>query len=196
MDNEYELAERDLFKEGLSSYIDVKIAVKAFEDLVGESCKRVMINYLENAKRVFNMPDLVESSISLWADDNRLSRVNIYAALSPPDTWGIRWGIKWSDKNPKQIEAMTCISVRLSADWKKNNLFRTLTNLSGKVSDKSINLDTTGWEHEVHIQKTLSPEYTIEVFEESLDEVISSFLDMLEEAGGLQTAILGKQQTN
>ncbi len=196
MDNEYELAEMELFKEGLSSYIDVKNAVKAFEDLVGESCKRIMIKYLEKAKMVFNMPDLVETSISLWADDNRLSRVNVYAFLSPPETWGVRWGIKWSDKNPKQIEAMTCISVRLSAYGKKNNLFRTLTNLNCKVSDKSINLDTTGWEHEVHIQKTLSPEDTIETFEESLDEIIRFFLDMLEEAGGLQTAISGKQKTN
>lgn len=196
MDGDYKAAQTELLKEGMATYIEVKQAVQLFEELVGESCKKLMMQHKDKASRLFDREQLTDTDIGINAIDGRLSRVNVGASLGHPETWGVRWGIRWLGDNNQGLKAFACISVRVSATYKREHLHKALVDASNVLSDDSIKIGTTPeWEYEVWVQKPLITPDVFDSVEDALDKVLVAFLDLLEKAGGLRAAILGKTET-
>jgi len=180
----------ELFTEGLKSYPDAKEAIRAFENLMGEIAKRVMVEHLAELRQATEQPAALQEPNIIRLLDPTPSRVSVGAWVNAPETWGIYWGVKWS--SPSALEPAVphvCMAVRVSAGYKKDKLFRALR--SGSTNQEVQVESVSGWPYEVHMSKRLPEEVTPDQLEEALDVVVSAFLELVNKAGGMKAAISG-----
>lgn len=190
----------ELFAEGLKSYPAAREAIRAFEELVSELARQVMIRHLDELGRVTGQSSITEHDIIVQKDAVPPPSVGVGAQYNAPDTWGIRWGIKWVPPQPSnsaQLEAF--VSVRVGSLKVQDNIFKNLS-LTGVNEDKGVHIEKVdgrmcGWGCEVQVCIPITPNVSLEEAEELIDRVVSSFLDMASRAGGI-SALLNNPATS
>jgi hypothetical protein len=180
----------ELFREGLKTYLDVKQAVKAFEDLIEEIAKRVVSAHLDELKPIIV---LREQGIFNGVFDPEPSRVAV-GALVVAQGAGIRCGIRWGpSEGGKPGGSMACVSVRPHAPRARatqNNLYRALALHHQDSTGVRVEIAPPG-QWEVHVAVPLQSDITPDQLEEGLDTAFTTFLNLATKAGGLQAAIDG-----
>jgi hypothetical protein len=174
----------ELFREGLKSYLDVKQAVKAFEDLIGEIAKKVVSVHLGE---LTSMSALREQLIYTAVFDPEPSRVAVGALVVAQDA-GIRCGIRWDPpERHKSGQLMACVSTATRA--RRDNLHRALVKHHQDTTVRVEIAPPSLWE--VHVAVPLQSDVTPEQLEEGLEMAFTTFLNLTTKAGGLQVAIDG-----
>ncbi len=174
----------------VGNYAKVKRAIETFEAQLREIAKRVMLRHLEGMRVATGKADLGEPDIKLAALDPVTCPVGVGLTVDAPPARGIIWGVKWNYPEAQEPFAPCAfIAVRDVARGRQEKLFHVLVAASGAQVVRIKRL--TGRYHEVHVvQPTALPgTASAEQVEEALDAVISAFLDLTRQAGGLKVAM-------
>lgn len=186
-----------LLMEGLKGYLYAKRAIQAFENLIAEAVKEVMARHLEKLRLVTGSTDLLIQNLQTVGEtfphSSKLGVVRI--SFPAPDTAGIYIGVKWAQSGTLEVEKpQAYISVTFTADNKRQKLFRVL-NSSEKC--KGISVDKpAGWPYEVHLSNPLPVETTFDSLQESMEKVLLCFIEIINDAGNLQSVLSGQIKDN
>lgn len=176
----------ELFREGLKSYLDVKQAVRAFENLIGEIAKKVVSVHLDEVKSISTVRD---QHIYTDVFDPEPSRVAVGALVVAQEA-GVRCGVRWdSSKHHMSRGLMGCVSVRIATRTRRDNLHRALLRHQQDTTVRVEIAPPSPWE--VHVVVPLQEDVSLEQLEEGLEIALTTFLILTTKAGGLQAAIDG-----
>ncbi|MCR4418727.1 MAG: hypothetical protein QHH27_03290 [Clostridia bacterium] len=184
----------ELLAEGLKSYPAAREAMRAFEELVEELARQVMVRHLDDLRDAAGQPGLTDQDIKAEKDLVPAPALGVGAAYGAPETWGIRWGIKWiPPQPPRSAQLGAFIGVRVSAAYKQDNVLRNLLSVAAGEIGQGVKIEKApGWPYEVHVSApmaSMSSDIPLEKVEEtiegSIDMAVSAFLNMAKRAGGI-----------
>jgi len=185
-------ARDELWDEGLKSYPDVKRAIEAFENLVGELAQRAMTKHLEECREVMAQPDLDASRIVPTRTlEQSTGKDRLGVIVEVPETWGVYCGLKWNPVG-QHHGVSAYVGIRVSALFKQEAVFKSLIS-SVPSAEPGLEVEKVpGWPYEVHVSRQLPEEVKPEQIAEAVEMVVTRCLQMLKNAGGLVAAIRKK----
>lgn len=180
-------AEYKLLNEGLKNYPDVKRAVEAFESLIEEASMNVIRKHLKKIRTITEYKQLDEENISV---DRIFDEQGYGIFFWVPVIYRISMGVKWVKLGTFGLETpYVFVSTITNNTDQCINLYQTF--IESNVKEENIKKVNS---YEIHISDNISYDITFNQLENAMDTVLSNYISMVRDAGGLKAAISKKRK--
>lgn len=172
-----------LFTQGLSTYWDARYAIRNFEDTIKITANEILNANLEELNKAFGLNEARKT----WLEANPdvyLGQMAVGAAYE----WesGLRLGLGWrpSNDDATAIQAVACVTFRMSAQYKRDNLFGALKKASLASQRDLISMsESREGPHEISIWSPFFPGAGIEDMRTLLSQVINAAIEWRKASG-------------
>ncbi len=185
----------ELLRAGLKDYPDAANALKMFENEVQEAAKAVLAERYSAMKEVASDADL-DKQYPVYGGSRPLGEEIVFLGYGCPislNPWaGFLCGVSWdySTQKPQHLSPNACAAIVVTAAVRKRALCRSLIEAGARQGTVSeFGPKECRQAHAITVQFPFGAEPTREELHESLSDVSTRLLNLLQAAGGLNTAI-------
>ncbi len=191
-----------LVKEGLRGYLLALNALKAFEQEIQATAKRVLVSCVPKIKDAGCQIDPVATYPHQQTVDGAMALGCLLTTSTSEKDSHLRWsaiycGVAWAcaDDNPNELLSFACCELRVEGAGRRETLFTSLSKArsrSGELISDTAVLTKLSTQNGVQVRIRLSPDMALEEIEKLLYEAVEITVALLAAAGGLRKAILGQ----
>ena len=184
-----------LIREGAPRYFHAVVALREFQRVIQEKCKKIVFDRLEDIAKATKV-SLEEEKVCEYPDPGKLTqrswdgkRAWLAVVVSFPDIGSMYFGLRWEYPKGPEPTLLAIVTLELN----NRGLFNRAWKKLGKRTEGTFH--KYPWEYdEISVYESLPLEQAAS-FSEKLEAVIDVWLDALNEVGGVSGLVTDKPKS-